>query len=125
MGLAAREIEAAGLATAVLSNMPDVTASVGVPRLVGVSAPGARPIGAPGDARGQRAVLRGALAALKSLDTAGGRLDLDIEGPPRSQRGHPEEPPPIVGLLKKRPWLLPRFVAGNIPEGSHGDLRSR
>ena len=115
MGLAARAIEEAGIATVVLSNMPDVTASTSVPRLVGISAPGARPIGAPGDAEGQRAVLRSALKVFGSLD-APGRVDLDVQGPPRSQRGHPRVSPPIVTLLKKRPWLLPKLMAGKIPE---------
>ncbi len=115
MGLAAREIEACGLPTLVLSVMPDVTASVGTPRLVGVEAPGARPFGAPGDADGQRAVLRASLAAFESIEEPGGRVDLDFEGPPRRQRYHPKEPPPIVKLLHRRPWLLPRLVAGDVP----------
>jgi hypothetical protein len=26
-----------------------------------------------------------------------------------------EEPPPIAQLLKRKPWLLPRFYMGDIP----------
>ena len=115
MGLAAREIEAAGLSTLVLSVMPEITASVGVPRLAGIGYPGARPLGAPGDAEGQRAVLRAALAVFERLESPGGRIDLDFPSPPRRQRHHPPEPPPIVKLLKRRPWLLPRLVSGDIP----------
>lgn len=107
-------METAGLPTLVLSVMPDVTASVGTPRLAGISSSGARPFGAPGDAGGQRAVLRAALEACERLEGPG-RIDLDFEGPPRRQRGHPEETPPIARLLRQRPWLLPRFVSGDIP----------
>ncbi len=115
MGLAAREIEAAGLPTLVLSVMPEITTSVGVPRVAGIGFPGARPLGAPGDAEGQRAVLRAALEAFECLESAGGRIDLDFPGPPRRQRHYPPESPPIVKLLRRRPWLLPRLVSGDIP----------
>ncbi len=107
-------MEARGLSTLVLSVMPEVTASVGVPRLAGIGYPGARPLGAPGDAPGQRAVLRSALAVFERLESAG-RVDLDFQGPPRRQRHHPRETPPIVQLLRRRPWLLPRLVTGDIP----------
>ncbi|MCP3961938.1 MAG: hypothetical protein GY719_29195 [bacterium] len=83
--------------------------------MAGIGFPGARPLGAPGDAAGQRAVLRAALEAFERIESAGGRLDLELEGPPRRQRHHPAEPPPIVTLLRSRPWLLPRFVSGDIP----------
>ncbi len=29
---------------------------------------------------------------------------------------HPKEPPPIVKLLRRRPWLLARLMSGDIPE---------
>jgi glycine reductase complex component B subunit gamma len=116
VGLAAREIEEAGISTVVLSVMPEVTASVGTPRVVGVSRPPGCPLGDPGDADGQREVLRAALEALERIETPGGRLDLDVQGPPRSQRYHPAEPVPIVALLRRKPWLLARFVSGDIPD---------
>lgn len=107
-------MEVEGLPTLVLSVMPDVTASVGTPRLAGIGFPGARPLGAPGDAAGQRAVLRAALEVFERLEGPG-RVDLDFEGPPRRRSGHPKKAPPITRLLRQRPWLLPRLVSGNIP----------
>lgn len=116
MGLAAREIEKAGISTVVLSVMPEVTAAAGAPRVVAVSRPPGCPLGDPGDADGQREVLRATLEALARIDAAGGRLDLDAEGPPRSQRYHPEEPVPIVKLIKRKPWLAAKLISGDIPE---------
>ena len=116
MGLAAREIEKAGIATVVLSVMPDVTAATGAPRVVGVSRPPGCPLGDPGDADTQRDVLRTTLEAMDRIDVPGGRLDLDVQGPPRSQRYHPEEPVPIVALIKRKPWLAARLVSGDIPD---------
>jgi hypothetical protein len=109
-------MEKAGLPTLVLSVMPDITASTGAPRVAGVGYPQGQPFGPPGDADGQRAVLQAALDAFERITEPGGRLDLDFAGPPRRQRLHPQEPPPIVKLLRRRPWLLPRLVAGDIPE---------
>lgn len=109
-------MEEAGLPTLVLSSMPDVTASVGAPRLAAISHPLGIPLGPPGDAGRQRDVLRAALDAFESIDRPGGRVDLDFEGPPRSQRLHPPEAPPMEKLLRRRPWLLPRLMSGNVPE---------
>ena len=108
-------MEAAGLSTVVLSVMPEITASVAAPRVAGIGYPLGRPLGLPGDAEGQRAVLRAALGVLETLEPPGGRIDLDFEPPHRRGRLHPKEPPPIVKLLRRRPWLLARFMAGNIP----------
>ncbi len=95
--------------------MPEITTSVGAPRVAGIGFPGARPLGAPGDAEEQCSVLRSVLEVFERLDSAGGRIDLDFPGPPRRQRHHPPESPPIVKLLRRRPWLLPRLVSGDIP----------
>lgn len=111
-------MEAAGLSTLVVSSMPDVTASVGAPRIAGISHPLGIPFGPPGDAERQRAVLRAALEAFGSIASPGGRVDLDFEGPPRSQRLHPQEPPPIVHLLRRRPWLTARMISGDIPDSA-------
>jgi len=116
VGLAAREIENAGMSTVVLSVMPEVTAAAGAPRVVGIGRPPGCPLGDPGDADGQRQVLRATLEALARIDEPGGRLDLDAQGPPRSQRYHPEEPVPIVQLIKRKPWLAARLMSGDIPE---------
>ncbi len=90
----------------------------GAPRVVGVSRPPGCPLGAPGDADGQRAVLRATVAAFERIGEAGGRLDLDVEGPPRNQRYHPRTPPPIVGLLRRKPWLAAKLISGEVSESN-------
>ncbi len=113
-------MEAQGLSTLVLSVMPEITTSVGAPRVAGIGYPLGRPLGAPGDAEGQRAVLRAALGTFERSEDFGDRVDLDFPTPARRGRLHPKEPPPIVKLLRRRPWLLARFMAGNIPEHADG-----
>ena len=111
-------MEEAGLATTTLSTIPALTASVGVPRLAGIGYPIGLPFGRPGDFPGQLEVLRAALATLESIEEPGTRIDLPFEWPAGLKvRTHPPKAPPIVGLLKRKPWLLPRFVARDVPEG--------
>ncbi len=110
-------MEEARLATTTLSTIPALTGSVGVPRLAGIGYPTGLPLGRPGDAPGQLDVLRAALATLESIQEPGTRIDLPFEWPDGVKvRTHPKEPPPIVGLLKRKPWLLPRFAAGKVPD---------
>jgi hypothetical protein len=110
-------MEEAGLATTTLSTMPALTGSVGVPRLAGIGYPIGLPFGRPNDFPGQLAVLRAALTTFESIQEPGVRIDLPFEWPEGVQvRTHAPEQPPIVGLLKRKPWLLPRFVARDVPE---------
>ena len=81
MGLVARVIERAGVPTAVLSSIPELTVSVGSPRVIGIGYPGSLPFGQPGDAEGQRVVLRAALEAAVEMSEPGERFDLDFEWP--------------------------------------------
>ncbi|MDT8342458.1 MAG: hypothetical protein RQ751_13175, partial [Longimicrobiales bacterium] len=81
MGLVARALETAGVATAVLSPIPELTVSVGAPRVVGIGHPGSVPLGRPHDAEGQRAVLRGALEAAAAMTVPGARTDLPFRWP--------------------------------------------
>jgi hypothetical protein len=77
-----------------------------------------RPMGRPHDADGQRAVLRAALDVLASATAPGTVVDLPFTWPePLAQaRTGPPEAPPISKLLARKPWLIPRFVAGEIPD---------
>jgi hypothetical protein len=121
VGLAQRVLEAAGIATVGLSMIPDLTRAVGVPRLAGIGYPMSRPMGRPGDADGQRAVLRAMLGLLESATGPGAYVELPFEWPESpararsASRGVP--PPPIVGLLLKKPWLLANLYSGRIPDG--------
>lgn len=130
MGLVAREIEAAGIATVALSMVPDFTAAAGAPRVAAIAHPCGVPLGLPGDRDRQRAILRASLAVLEEATRPGQVIDLPFTwpDPPRDSRFEPVEPPPIVTLLKRQPWQLRRLLAGDIPPhgaSAHGDGRSR
>lgn len=117
MGLAQREIERAGMTTVTLSNIPDLTAAVSVPRLVGIEYPFGQTVGRPGDKEGQRAVLRGTLEAVEEMKVPGSMKHLTFEwlGTAKEAQAHPPEPPPIVNYLKRHPWDLPRLLSRNVP----------
>lgn len=121
MGLAQRVLESSGIATVCLSWIPDLTRAVGVPRLVGIAYPSGRSLGRPGDADGQRAVLRATLEVLESATGPDTYVELPFEWPEtraealKATREHPT--PPIAQLLMRKPWLLPALYRGEIPEG--------
>ena len=50
---------------------------------------------------------RPVLATSERGDLAEAGIGEDVDGKPVA---------PIVGLLKRKPWLLPRFVARDVPE---------
>ena len=100
--------------------IPELTRAQGVPRLAGISYPMSRPMGAPGDAKGQLSVLKATLEFLDSATAPGTYKELPFQWPQspsqarKETQGHPN--PPIVGLLKRRPWLLTRLYFGIIPK---------
>ena len=118
MGLVQREIEAAGMTTIALSNIPDLTASVCVPRLAAIEYPFGRTLGMPNDKDGQMAVLHATLQALVEMDTPGSVQHLPFEWPepPQKARAHPPEPPPIAQYLRKHPWHLSNLMARDVPK---------
>jgi len=121
VGLVQRVIEASGIPTVALSMIPDLTRAVGVPRLAGISYPMGRPLGNPHDAEGQRAVLRATLELLASARAPGHYVELPFEWPESPARARNASrdlpPPPIVPLLKRKPWLLARLYTGRVPHG--------
>jgi hypothetical protein len=120
VGLVQRVLEASGIPTVSLSMIPDLTRAVGVPRLAGISHPMGRPLGRPHDADGQRAVLRAMLQLLASAMRAGAYVDLPFvwpESPARARNASSDlPPPPIVELLRRKPWLLANLYSGRIPQ---------
>jgi hypothetical protein len=112
-------LEASGIPTVVLSLIPDLTRAVGVPRLAGISYPFGRPLGQPGDADGQRAVLRAILDVLPAATGPDTYVELPFAWPesPAQARNASRDvsPPPIVALLQKKPWLLAHLLSGRIP----------
>jgi len=126
VGLVQRVLEASGLPTVALSMIPALTRAVGVPRLAGIGYPMGQPFGKPYDAEGQRAVLRATLALLTTAAGPDTYVELPFEWPESPARARLASkdlpPPPIVELLRKKPWLLPRLYGGWIPrphEGAH------
>lgn len=98
--------------------LPAFTRVVGTPRVAGVAHPFGRPIGLVGDRDGQRGVLRAALHALEVIDRPGGAVQLPFvwPEPAAKARGTLKEPPPIAKLLRHKPWLLLKFLAGETPD---------
>ena len=118
MGLAQREIEAAGIPTVSLSMIPDFTAAPGAPRVAGIAYPLSRPLGSPGDEQGQLDILRAALAVLEEAEEPGTVATLPFTWPEPAKlvrREKLSEPPPIGKLLVKKPWLYFKLVSGDIP----------
>lgn len=116
MGLVAREIEASGISTIVLSNIAQFTASVGAPRVASIPFPGSQPLGPPAEEDTQSAILLATLEALETIQEPGTIIDLPFSWPkgvPMALK--PPVPPPIAKLIMKRPWLLAKFISGDIP----------
>ena len=113
-----REIESAGIMTVSLSNIPDLTASVGVPRLVAIEYPFGRTLGLPNDCDGQRAIVQTALETAAAMTQPGTvvHLPLEWQEPPKRARAHPPVPPPIVQHLRRHPWDLPRLLSRDVPK---------
>lgn len=99
--------------------IPDLTRSVGVSRLAGISYPMSRPFGNPHDADGQRAVLRSTLDVLVRAAGPDTYVELPFVWPesPAQARNASKDipPPPIVDLVMKKPWLLANLYSGRIP----------
>jgi hypothetical protein len=118
VGLAQREIEAAGIPTVSLSMIPDFTCATGAPRVAAIPYPLSRPLGSPGDEEGQRRILRAALAVLEEADRSRAVTVLPFTWPEPAKlvrRERLDDPPPIGKLLSARPWLYFKLLSGDIP----------
>lgn len=104
------------MTTISLSNIPDLTMAVSVPRLAAIEHPFGQTMGKPGDKDGQRAVLLAALEAVEEMKIPGSIKHLPFEwtGTAKEAQAHPPEPPPIVGYLKRHPWELPRLFSRDV-----------
>jgi hypothetical protein len=106
--------------------IPEFTASVGAPRVAGIEFPFGRPLGLPGDRAGQRKVLQAALQVLGSARRPGTVIQLPFTWPqaPAEARAEPPTLPPIVQLIKHKPWLALRLLARDIPAPRSGYVTS-
>ena len=106
------------MSTITLSGIPDLTVSVGVPRLAAIEYPLGYLLGQPEDRDGQLAVLRSTLDALVEMTEPGEVAHLPYEWPASARRlnANPPVPPPIGKYLLKHPWQIPNLLSRKIPE---------
>ena len=118
MGLVQRRIEAAGFSTITLSNIPDLTAAVCVPRIAALEYPFGLNVGLPGDNNGQRAALRAALTAVAEMSAPGSvwQLPFALAESGEKLNTDPPESPPIAKYLTRHPWHLPNLMRRDPPE---------
>lgn len=106
MPVLARTLEAAGLSTVLVTNMPFWAEKIGVPRTLAVEFPFGHMLGRPGDAAGQRRVIVEALDLLERADAPGAiahsaekwHEPTDVA----MKAWQPAEPSPIMGVLAPR-----------------------
>ena len=105
------------MSTITLSSIPDLTASVGVPRLAAIEHPLGYLLGQPGDRYGQMAVLRATLHALAEMKEPGRVTHLPFEWPDSARRlsAHPPKAPPISRYLLRHPWHIPNLFSRSVP----------
>jgi D-proline reductase (dithiol) PrdB len=117
VGLVQREIETAGFSTISLSMVPELTASVGVPRIAAIEHPFGLTLGLPGDSVGQLEVLRATLRALEEISQPGSVVNLPFVWKSGDKLNmYPPEPPPIARYLRRHPWHFPKFLHRAPPE---------
>ncbi len=103
MPVLARTLEAAGLATVMVTPMPFWAERVGVPRTLAVEFPFGHPLGQPHNAAQQMRVIRQALAVLETARLPGTIVHSPETWPLPQQETlrdwQPEEPSPIVRVM--------------------------
>ena len=101
----ARTVENSGIATVIVTMMPEMAERYGLPRIVGVEFPFGHSFGLPGDRRMQTAVARTALSVFERRDLPV-REDVPITWPidfKDAYRGwQPKEPSPVVALMARQ-----------------------
>jgi D-proline reductase (dithiol) PrdB len=119
VGLVQREIEAAGFSTISLSMMPELTKSVGVPRIAAIEHPFGLTLGMPRDTVRQLAVLRATFRALEEISQPGTVVHLPFEWDIKEKLSiYPPEAPPLAQYLRRHPWHFPKFLNRTPPEVS-------
>lgn len=103
MPVLARQIEAAGIATILVTMMPYWAEKVGVPRTLAVEFPFAQTLGEPGNTQQQLRVIRGALSVLATADEPGNIIHSAEVWPQDVQQAiqgwQPAQPSPIIAEL--------------------------
>ena len=104
-GLLQREIEKAGIPTVSISNIPETTERVCVPRAVFIQYPFGRQLGDVGDTADQRRICDDMCALLESAEgpTSYRHLPYEWPEPPEKTKWRPDVPPPIHVYRKTNP----------------------
>ena len=106
MPVLARTLEAAGLSTIFVTNMPYWAEKVGVPRTLAVEHPFAHTLGQPGDAQGQMNIIHQALEVLENASEPGAIIHSPDKWPmpvnEATQAWQPPEPSPIIRVMRPR-----------------------
>ncbi len=106
MPVLARTLEAAGLATVVISMMPYWAERIGTPRTLGVEFPFGHPLGQPRDAEMHLRVLRQALGLLEQAEEPGTIVHSPETWPEPVEEAtrdwQPPQPSPIIAALRPR-----------------------
>lgn len=103
MPVLARTLEAAGLSTILVTNMPFWSEKIGAPRVLAVEFPFGHLLGAPGEAAQQMRVIREALRVLETADKPGTTVHSTEVWPERLEEAQknwqPPEPSPIISIM--------------------------
>ena len=106
MPVLARTLEAAGLSTVLVTNMPFWAEKTGVPRTLAVEFPFGHTLGMPQDAAQQRRVVRQALKVLETAQSPGEIVHSDETWPLPLEEAildwQPAEPSPVVQVMAPR-----------------------
>lgn len=103
MPVLARTLEAYGLSTVLVTNMPFWAEKIGVPRTLAVEFPFGHMLGQPGDITTQRRVIAQALAVLRTATIPGTIVHTDEVWPVPAVEAmkawQPAEPSPVIAVL--------------------------
>lgn len=100
MGLVARSLEEKGIATVVLSMIPEFNREIGIPRVAAIEYPFGRIVGEVDDVDGQNKVLKAALSVLENAKKPGdvAHLPFTWHEEPKATDWHPPEISPVIKL---------------------------
>lgn len=106
MPVLARTLEAAGLSTIVVTNMPFWAEKIGVPRMLAVEFPFGHTLGQPHDLAQQMRVIHQALEVLETAKSPGTIIHSPETWPvpqkEASKDWQPEEPSPLIRVMAPR-----------------------
>ena len=103
MPVLARELEAAGVSTVLVTGMPYWAEKMGAPRTIGVEFPFGHALGLPGNRELQMQVIAAALRLLEEAQAPGEVRELELVWPQPFDEAkrdwQPLEPSPIVKMM--------------------------